>query len=464
MKSLTKDGYRLLHEGVQALSIVEGNGIKVDVDYLKQTIVSISEKIKALEADYKEHDVFRQWKKRYGEKMKLSSREQLGNVLFKVMEYPVYAYTDTNRYSTDEAALNSVDDPFVNAYLEVERLKKARGTYLRGIAREVGPDGFLHPSFNLHTVVTYRSSSDRPNFQNIPIRNPQIAELVRRAFLPRAANRHLVEIDYGGVEVKVAACYTEDPQLLKYIKDPTTDMHRDMGMQCYCLSPKQMTSSARKAAKSKFVFPEFYGNIYTACAKDLWKGIDEFGLVMPDGTSMKKHLAKKGWKKLGACDPKHSPRPHTFEKHIQLVEKDFWGKRFKVYAQWKQDWWQAYKKKGWFDTLTGFRIHGLYKHNEVVNYPIQGSAFHCLLWSLIRLVKKELRNHGFKSIIVGQIHDSIVADVHHKELKPFLRLCQEVMVDQLTKAWPWIIVPMEVDFEVAPEGKSWFEKETYELN
>jgi len=35
------------------------------------------------------------------------------------------------------------------------------------------------------------------------------------------------------------------------------------------------------------------------------------------------------------------------------------------------------------------------------------------------------------------------------------------MTIDLRKHWSWIIVPMDVDAEVSPMGRSWFEKEKY---
>ena len=67
---------------------------------------------------------------------------------------------------------------FVKRYLKIKKLKKARSTYLRGILRET-VDGFIHPFFNLNLVITYRSSSDHPNFQNIPVRNAEIKKPLR---------------------------------------------------------------------------------------------------------------------------------------------------------------------------------------------------------------------------------------------------------------------------------------------
>ncbi len=119
---------------------------------------------------------------------------------------------------------------------------------------------------------------------------------------------------------------------------------------------------------------------------------------------------------------------------------------------------EKYQERGWMKTLTGFICQGWMKRNEIINYPVQGSAFHCLLWALIHL-QRELEKRKMETLLVGQIHDSLLADVPEGELEDFLRLAQHVMVDDLKEAWSWINVPLEVEAEVTPVDGNWYEKE-----
>jgi DNA polymerase-1 len=453
---ITNKAYALFHEGCLALSQVEANGIRIDTDYLAKAKVECKGKIAKLKASLLADPVYAKWRRRFGAKTNLGSREQLGEVVFGIMEYPCLEKTKTGRPSTDDEAMRAVKLPFVQNYLESERWKKALNTYLKGIEREVC-DGYLHPVFNLHIPVSFRGSSDSPNFQNQPIRNPAFAKLIRSAFVPRAANRQIVEFDFKGIEVSIAACYNHDPVLIAYVSDPTKDMHGDMGRQCYIVAQKQMTKLIRYCAKNGFVFPEFYGNWYKAVAKDLWTKISEMKLVTADGTPLREHLRKHGIKGLGKCDPEQDAMPGTFEYHIKEVEDDFWHRRFKVYDQWKKEWNQAYVEKGYFDMLTGFRCSTIMDRKQVVNYPVQGSAFHCLLWSLIR-VQKLLRKYRLKSLVVGQIHDSMIMDVLVREMKDVMEIVKQVTTIDLAQHWSWICVPLRIEAEASPAGQSWYLK------
>jgi len=468
----TKKAYKLMHQGAIALAKVESNGIRMDVGYLDKTIETTGKKIIELEKELRTGKVAKEWKKMFGRKMKFGSPDQLGKVLFDGLGYESVGMTaGGDRYKTDEKALAGVEDPFVKDYLKLKKLQKVHVTYLKGIRNEI-VDGLLHPFFNLHTVRTFRSSSSNPNFQNIPVRDPEIGRMVRQAFIPRK-DSHLVEVDYSGIEVGIAACYHKDPRMLEYIADDTKDMHRDMATECFLLPKDEMVprddvdkariKRIRYCGKNMFVFPQFYGDYYIDCARSLWDAAEHMELKLRDGTPLREHLRRKGITELGELDPKEKAGWNTFERHLQEVEKSFWNERFPVYNQWKKDWVQEYFKKGWLKTLTGFICQGALRRNQIVNYPIQGSAFHCLLQSLITLVNKELRRLKMKSKVVGQIHDSILADVPAVELDQFLQVVNHVTTVLLLEKFPWIIVPMEIEAEVTPLNGCWADKQEVKI-
>lgn len=438
-------------------SRLEENGIAIDVPYLDKMIKKIDRKVRFLQNELRQDDVYGLWRKHHGTKANLGSREQLANILFNVMKIEYQGeYTKTGKYKMDEELLNGVDLPFVKRFLELEHLKKVKGTYLEGIRREV-VDGFLHPFFNLNTVRSYRSSADSPNVQNMPIRSPKVGALIRRAFIARPGHR-LVEIDYSGIEVRISACYHKDAAMLEYINDPTKDMHRDMACDVFLLKKEQVTKPIRNGAKGAFVFAQFYGDYYGNCARNLWN--QSKGLKTVDDIDLRQHLKSKGIRSLGSCNAQDKPESGTFEKHIQNVEHDFWHRRFPVYYDWKVRWYDSYRATGGFQMLTGFKVEGLYKKNEVINLPVQGAAFHCLLWSLIA-IQKEMDRRQMKSKVIAEIHDSALGDILDDELDLYLTMAKRIMTVDVRKAWPWIITPLAVECKVSAIGGNWHEMEEW---
>jgi DNA polymerase I-like protein with 3'-5' exonuclease and polymerase domains len=92
--------------------------------------------------------------------------------------------------------------------------------------------------------------------------------------------------------------------------------------------------------------------------------------------------------------------------------------------------------------------------NDTINYPVQGAAFHCLLWSFIEL-DQVIRKENWDTRIVGQIHDSILLDVNPAELDVVSHTVKHITTEALPKAWPWIIVPLEVEMDLAEVDHSW---------
>ena len=95
-----------------------------------------------------------------------------------------------------------------------------------------------------------------------------------------------------------------------------------------------------------------------------------------------------------------------YVEHVETIERIFWDERFPVYKQWKKDIYNSYLRKGYIESLTGFRYYGPLQKREACNYPIQGSAFHCLLRTFSRLSER-IEKERLRSKVVGQIHQIV---------------------------------------------------------
>jgi len=445
IEATTADAYRLFHDGILALARAEREGIRVDVEYSEQKKKHLERKIEYHQKQLEETKLYRQWNHVYKGKTNIHSNQQLARILYKNMKIEPVKTTETGQGATDEEALRRLDIPGLDLILSIRKLSKIKNTYLGAFTREQF-NGFIHPSFNLHNVRTYRSSSEGPNFQNIPKRDKESMKICRRAILPRPGHM-LIEADFSALEVNISECYHKDPVMMKYLLDDKSDMHLDMAKQIFMMPDMQKSIPAhavmRQAAKNGFVFPQFYGDYYgnnahslcewTKLSRERWKGGQ--GLELPDGSHISNHLLSKGIKSFD-----------QFTEHMKKVEDDFWNRRFKEYGRWKKKSVRDYRKRGWLKTHTGFTCSGLMRDNEISNYPIQGSAFHCLLFTFIELDKIAQREK-WKSKIVGQIHDSILLDADPAELGRIKEALQTIVKEILPNAWKWIIVPLEIDVE-----------------
>jgi len=441
----TKEAYQLLHDGVAAFADMENRGIRVDKKYCRTTIKNLQLRCKKLERKILTDPDIKKWKAWKGQSFNLDSDDQLGKFLFGQMGLKSKKETRHGKTSVDKEALQDFHIDWLDQRSDMKRLQHAQ-VRLEEIMREQ-VDGLLHPFFNLHLVRSFRSSSDHINFQNQNKRDKEIALLVRGALIPRKGKCYM-ESDFKGVEVCASACQHKDPVLIKYIKDPETDMHRDQAMDCYKLPMKQVTKEIRYSAKNGFVFPEFYGSYWREVAPHLWDNIHLLKLTTTDGIPLMEHL------KANKLTPFS-----RFQQHIKEMERYFWYEKLKVYTQWKEMFWREYLKKGYFHTMTGFTCSGLMRRNQVLNLPIQGPAFHCMLWTLIQ-VNRILKKSKMGPFIIGQIHDSIAFDnMEEAQAKDLRAIVDEVATKKLPAKWPWIIVPLKVEYEISKPDQPWSMKE-----
>lgn len=440
------DAYQLFHDATLVLADIEHAGMCVDRDYIEEAIKDAEKQIDECTEELLETEFGREWKNAYGEYMDFDKNQQIADVLYVRMGCKAIQHTDTGAPSTSAEALEDLKVDGIGEYVRIKRLMKAISTYLTNL-RSLQVDGYLHPDFLLHTAISYRSSSRNPNFQNIPVRDKEMKALVRSAFIPEPGHQ-ILEADFKSAEVSIAACYHRDQNMIDYILDSSKDMHRDMACQIFMIDVEDCSKDTRYAAKNGYVFPQFYGDWYKSCAKYLWDNIRKLNLELLDGTSMRKHLED--------C---HIHNYKQFERHMQGVEQDFWGNRFADYQKWKEGHYEQYLENGYIDSLTGFRYSGVMRRNQVINYPVQGSAFHCLLWVMIKM-------HKFlgdkNSRIIGQIHDSLVIDLDPAERDEVIEEMQSLMI-RIRRHWDWIIVPLSVEFDLAPVDGSWCEKKEYEV-
>lgn len=434
--------FNFFTDGIQAFCDVENNGINIDIDLGKKNNVYLQKRINRMYENLQQSKEVKKWQEKFQHEKALNfnSPKQIKEVFYDTLNLKIIKKTDKGSPSTDAEVLENFNTQFTKNIIKYKKYKKIKDTNLIGFTRET-INGIMHPNFNLHTVCTYRSSSSNPNFQNVPIHDEFANKMIRPLIIPTKGNI-LLEVDYSSIEVCIAACYNKDKNMINYILDPTTDMHRDQACEIFNLKEDEITKELRQIVKNNFVFPQFYGDYYVNCATNIWNKIDN---------EIKQYLKKYGIIKY-----------NDFEEHMKIIEHNFWNKRFPAYAKWKEKQWRDYNKNGYIDTHLGFRYSGIMNRKDVTNYPIQGTAFHCLLWSLIE-INKFLKKNKCNTKIIGQIHDSIVFDMDLKEFDDLKIVIRNIMCNNIRKEWKWLIVPLDIKAEKTEVDGSWYTKKEIEF-
>lgn len=292
-------------------------------------------------------------------------------------------------------------------------------------------------NFIANEICVHNSMGD-VNLQNNFKRDKEASGFIRTAMKPSKGHK-LVAWDYKSLEVMIGACHSQDPNMMRYVTDSTTDMHRDSSKDCFLLD--DVPKDVRQAVKGMFVFAEMYGSYWGQVAVDLWEFAKTY--TFENGTTMKQHLASKGIRNY-----------EQFEKHIQKAEDILWQDRFPVHAKWRREMTQFYSDYGYVMLPTGFMCKGPMRKNNTFNTPVQGSAYHVCQWTMNR-VQEEIEKRELNSRLLCEIHDCIVADVDPAEEAILDEIVWYWGAQGVKEHWPWITVELQMEREESEIDGSW---------
>ena len=388
-KEVEKVFYQVENPLVKVLTAMEYEGIRVDMDFLKEYSKELDR-----EAKESEEKVYAQ----AGLKFNLASPKQLGEVLFEKMQLdPKAKKTKTGQYATGEDVLLKLAarHQIVDDILAFRELTKLKSTYVDALPLMVNrKTGRVHTSYAQAVAVTGRLSSNNPNLQNIPIRTERGRE-IRKAFIARNEEYVLLSADYSQIELRIVAAISGDPNLCLAFKEGK-DIHTATAAKVFGVEEKDVTKEMRYKAKSVN-----FGIIY---------GQGAFGLA--DNLGISRTEAKEiidNYKKQFAGIQQYMDKTMNFARETGYVETLMGRKR------WLRD-----------INSANFTVRGFAERNAI-NSPIQGSAADMIKLAMIR-VDEAFRLQGFKSKMLLQVHDELVFDAHKDEvdkIKPLIMRCME---------------------------------------
>jgi len=445
-----------VQEGLVTLCDIQENGINMDKEYYIIQDVTLTERIAEMKNNlykFPEAIKYEQFKHR---PINFGSDYDLRELFFTVLGLSPSKFTPGEKESTDASVLADLDTPIAKEITKIAQLEKIQGTYLGQFLREIDDDERMRPFFDFHIPVTYRGESHDPNFQNIPVRDEEAKQIIRSGIMPSSGNQ-LIDWDYGAMEVRIIACYTQCPTLMAYIFDPNTDMHRDNAIEIFKFSDdlwdkipkKPFAKDLRFEAKNGFTFPEFYNSYYKSCARNLFSKCMK--MICYEGITVFEHLQAVGVIKTKAN------AYEEFETHLKKVEERFWFK-YKAVKQWQEKSLADYVRLGYIEQMFGFRCQGYLSKNQVVNYPVQGTAFHCLMWS-INEINKRMKEEKYISRMNGQVHDCCLTDLFPLEKQKLMKMSNQIATLDIREHFKWLVVPLLIEWEETEIDKPWGSKE-----
>jgi DNA polymerase I len=166
--------------------------------------------------------------------------------------------TPKGRPSTKDSDLGRLKHPATKDYLEWKKIQKTISTYGEKWLAKIAEDGRIHAKYGLLDTVTGRTDCSSPNMQNIPRETPH------RQCIVAPKGRVLIKADYSQIELRIAAKYAPDENLLSLYRQGDVDIHTRMAAAITGKPESKITKEERRAAKAGN-----FGPLYGAGAKTL---------------------------------------------------------------------------------------------------------------------------------------------------------------------------------------------------
>ncbi|UIP94471.1 DNA polymerase I [Acinetobacter johnsonii] len=388
----------------RVLTIMEENGIELDLGFLDQLGVEFANTMANLE---------NQITKLAGQSFNVSSPKQVGEILFDKLGLKGGKKTATGQYSTSENVLEKIDHPITELILDYRGLSKLKSTYTDGLLKQANSDTHrVHTSYHQALTATGRLSSTDPNLQNIPIRE-EIGRQIRKAFIA-PQGRVLLAADYSQIELRLMAHFSQDEALVDAFNHGQ-DVHRRTAAEVLGVALEDVTSDQRRQAKAVN-----FGLLY---------GMSEFGLTRQLGFSREEsrgYIAKYFQRYPGVLD--YMERTRQIAREQGFVETIL-GRR--LYTP---------------DIMASNKMIKQAAERAAINAPLQGSAADIIKMAMIA-VDQMLPKDQAKMLL--QVHDELVFEVDESIADELASKLADVMQSVLQ-----ISVPLLVE---VGKGRNWDE-------
>lgn len=417
----------LFHKLYNVLARIEHRGMRVNRDVLIWLDAKYQKKLEALRQEIVEE---------LGP-INLNSPTQLAKALKKAVpgiKLTKREWTRAVGNDEDEESVTKREvlereahrHPVIAKVLEFRRYRTRHSTFITGVQDRHGVNHggmfFIHPRYRTDVVETYRLSSQAPNGQNLPRPDNDDAELsIKRMIVSRFLDGLFLEGDQAQIEIRTAAWLSQDEKMLEAIASGE-DIHIAMAAIMLSKPAEEVTDEERQLCKAR-TFLILYGGGAAKLARDL-------------------KISRRAAQRL--IDDYFS----TFTGLRDYIEKVKARVKIDLAVETPFGFRRSFIRPERWDSPDGFRIE-----RQAFNTIVQSTAA-CITYIAMIEVEHVMRLGGLKSIMVGQVHDSVLVDVFPGEEEDVQRIVQSAMESAGavagSKYGVRFSVPLKCDVKIGP--------------
>lgn len=363
-------------------------------------------------------------------KFSWTSTAQLKELLFDKLQLTTSVRTDKGELSTNEDSLIEMSEQheLPKLMIELRKIETLNNMFIKKLPEMRDSKNILHPTYNLSGTVTGRLASENPNFQQMPRKaeNPilfQYQHEPKSLFVSRFGKEGIIlNADYSQLELRIAGVISKD-ETLESIYKSGIDLHIATASKTFNVPIEEVTKDLRTKAKA-VGFGIIYGKSGVTFGKEIYlhELYLEAGDPRGDGRTLSPELRRK-----------------IQRRATDLGDKivDDYLSAYPQLSNWLDNTKQFAMENGYVETMFGRRrrlpdlqstVPTLRDNalRQAINAPIQGTGSDLTLRSIIE-IQDYIATHKLKSRMVGTVHDSIVFDIHVKELKELANCIKYIM-------------------------------------
>jgi DNA polymerase I-like protein with 3'-5' exonuclease and polymerase domains len=306
--------------------------------------------------------------------------------------------------------LPTTDDPdaieFLKGVIRINALDTYIDSFVGGI-KKFTINGIIHPAFNQCVTATGRLSSSHPNFQNLPRLH---TFPIKRAIVSRWRDMGglILDADFAQLEFRCAVFQSQDKRGIKDILD---------GVDVHAFTAATITAAGqptdRQTAKSHTFKPTYGGTSGTPAEQAYYKAF------------LEKYSDLAKW---------HERLQDDAIKHKKIIIPS--GREYAF---------PGAKRLPWGGSAYA---------TQIKNYPVQGFATADLVSCAFIRVAIALRLANLRSLLINDVHDSLILDVYPGELGQVKDIVAQGMVgvvdDLYARYGVKFNVPVEAELKAGP--------------
>lgn len=362
--------------------------------------------------------------KLYDEPINLNSEDQVAQLLYKKLNFPVPGYTESKKPATGKDFLLELREKYPSPVYDLifkQRSYRKGVAIVRGYISHATDEGIVHPNLKMNHAITGRPACENPNLLNVSkvgvLKNP-FPVPSRQAFKARKGYV-LFLVDYAGIEMRLGV---EVANCLKMINlmNEGENLHVVAAKLFYTQFRNKKDHSPLYGAAKNAHFAIMYGAGLAQVAKTL-------NLTIKEAT-----------KSLNAYESEFPEIVHLNTTIGKVI-----------------------KEQGYIDTVFGRRLHvSKMKAYTGLNHMIQATAAQLMKRALIRTHKYQKENWNNEIKLAIPIYDEMIMNYKRSllsETETILPAISNIMIDM-----PEITVPLEVEWKMTTT--TWDQAKDYHVD